>query len=176
MSRATDMLTIAAVNGMDRDTFVRTLGSVFERSPWVAERTWRARPFASRSTLHDAMTRVVTTSPLDEQVALLRAHPDLAGKAARAGGMSAASVSEQSSAGLDRLTDEEFERFARMNHAYREKFGFPFIIAVRRHDKASILAAFARRLEHAREEEISEALTQIFDITRMRLERLIEAT
>lgn len=175
MTGATELLTLEAVNRMDRDRFVRTLGGVFETSPWVAERAWSARPFASVAALHGALVRAVEQSSRDDQIALLRAHPDLAGTAARAGTMSASSVAEQSSAGLDRLGDEEYERFQRLNAAYREMFGFPFIIAVRRHDQTSILAAFAARLEHTRDDEVRAALGQVFDITRMRLERLVES-
>lgn len=168
-----DALTLEAVNRMDGEAFTRMLGGVFERSPWVAGRAWAARPFASVEALHAAMREVVRRAPRDEQIALLRAHPDLAGKAARAGTMTASSVSEQVSAGLDRLTDEEYERFERVNGAYRARFGIPFIIAVRRHDKAGILAAFERRLANTLDEEVDAALGQVFDITRMRLDGLV---
>lgn len=168
-----DPLTLDAVNRMDGAAFVKALGGVFERSPWVVERAWASRPFATVGDLHAAMTAVVGRAPRDEQVALLRAHPDLAGTAVRAGTMTAPSVAEQASAGLDRLSDEDDERFGRLNAAYRETFGFPFIIAVRRHNKASILAAFETRLGHTVEEEIQAALAQVFDITRLRLEALV---
>jgi OHCU decarboxylase len=108
----------------------------------------------------------------EEQLALIRAHPDLAGKAARAGAMTAASVAEQSSAGLDRLTDEEYARFERLNAAYRETFGFPFIIAVRRHDTHGILAAFETRLRNGVDEEIQTALAEIAEIARVRLDAI----
>ncbi len=107
------------------------------------------------------------------QLALLGAHPDLAGRAARAGAMSAASVAEQASAGLDRLTDDEYDRFTRLNAAYTAAFGFPFIIAVRRHDKAAILAAFERRLLNTKDVEIATALEQVCEITRLRLDALV---
>jgi 2-oxo-4-hydroxy-4-carboxy-5-ureidoimidazoline decarboxylase len=165
--------SLDAVSRMSRRDFVAALGSVFEASPWVAEHTWEARPFAAVSALHDAMAAAVRAAPPAERVALLRAHPDLAGKAARAGAMTADSVGEQATAGLDRLSDEEYERFDRLNRAYRERFGFPFIIAVRRHDKASILAAFERRLTNGPDEEVETALAQVLDITRMRLDRLV---
>lgn len=158
---------------MEHGEFTRALGAVFEHSPWVAERAWAARPSKSMEDLHTAMVGAVRLASRNEQLALLRAHPDLAGKAARAGTMSAASLAEQSSAGLDRLTDEEYEQFSRLNAAYREKFGFPFIIAVRRHTRASILAAFESRLAHTVEQEIETALAQVFDIARMRLETLL---
>lgn len=158
---------------MDRGEFTRALGAVFEHSPWVAERAWDTRPFKGSEGLHAAMVASVRLASRNEQLALLSAHPDLAGKAARAGTMSAASIAEQSSAGLDRLSNEEYERFSRLNTAYREKFGFPFIIAVRRHTRASILAAFESRLANTVEQEIETALAQVFDIARIRLETLL---
>lgn len=169
------MSSLDDVNRWDRDTFTRVLGGVFESSPWVAERAWPARPFATVAALHAAMCDVVSRAPAAERVELLRAHPDLAGKAARAGAMSAASVSEQAGAGLDRLSEAEFARFERLNAAYRSRFGFPFVIAVRRHDKAAILAAFERRLSHSDEEEIDAALAQVFEIAGLRLHALVTA-
>jgi 2-oxo-4-hydroxy-4-carboxy-5-ureidoimidazoline decarboxylase len=148
---------------------------VFEHSAWIAERAWRLRPFASVDVLHGAMTRVVREASREERLALLRAHPDLAGRAARAGDLSAASRDEQASAGLDRLTEAEYERFGRLNAAYRDKFGFPFVIAVRTHDKAAILAAFERRLEHTLDQELEAALVQVATITRLRLDALVTA-
>ena len=162
-------LTIEILNRSDRDGFRALLGDVFEHSPWVAERAWEARPFRTVDELHAAMCAVVARALLGERLALLRAHPDLAGRAARAGAMSASSAAEQAGAGLDRLTDDEFARFERLNAAYRERFGFPFVIAVRRHDKAAILAAFERRLANTVDAEIDAALRQVFDITAMRL-------
>lgn len=161
--------SLDALNGMDRAAFTAALGGIFERSPWVAERAWAARPFRSVDALHAAMVRVVQAAGPERQRALLRAHPDLAGKAARVPAMTASSVAEQASAGLDRLTDTESERFERLNAAYRERFGFPFIIAVRRHDKAAILAAFEARLRNTAAQEREAALAQVFAITRLRL-------
>ena len=162
-------LTIDALNRMDREQFRARLGDVFEDSPWVADRAWEARPFPTVEALHAALRTVVTRASEGERLALLRAHPDLAGRAVPAGAMSASSVAEQATAGLDRLTDEEFARFERLNAAYRERFGFPFIIAVRRHDKHAVLAAYERRLAHTREGEIEAALGQVFEITAIRL-------
>jgi len=119
------------------------------------------------------LAAAVRRASRDEQLALLRAHPDLAGRAARAGAMSTSSVAEQSSAGLDGLDDAEFARFGRLNAAYREKFEFPFIIAVRRHDKHAILAAFETRLLNTPAQELDTALTQVFEIARLRLDRLV---
>jgi 2-oxo-4-hydroxy-4-carboxy-5-ureidoimidazoline decarboxylase len=169
------VLTLPDVNRMSLDDFRQALGGVFEHSPWITERAWAARPFASLEALHAAMMRVVHDASREEQLALLRAHPDLAGRAAPAGNLSAASRAEQSSAGLDRLTDEELERFGRLNAGYREKFGFPFIIAVRTHDKTVILAAFERRLGNTVAGEVEAALGQVSDITRLRLDALVKA-
>ncbi len=158
---------------MDRGSFVEALGNVFERSPWVAEGAWESRLFASMAALHASMCDVVRRVPRTAQLDFLRAHPDLAGNAARAGAMSPSSTVEQASAGLDRLSDEESARFEGLNAAYRAKFGFPFIIAVRRHDRAGILAAFERRLGNTVEEEIATALEEAFDIARIRLEAMV---
>ena len=166
-------ITLETLNGMRGDDFRRVLGAVFEHSPWVAERAWPARPFATLDALHTAMAASVRQASREEQLALLRAHPDLGAKAARVGAMTEASVAEQSSAGLDRLDDEEYERFERLNRAYRTKFGFPFVIAVRHHDKRAILGAFGERLGHTVEEELEAALAQVFDIARLRLDGLV---
>jgi len=167
------VLTVDLLNRASRDELEAALGGVFERSPWVAARAIEARPFASVEALHAAMVSVVRGSSREEQLALLRAHPDLAGRAVRAGALTNESSAEQSSVGLDRLDDEEYERFGRLNASYREKFGFPFIIAVRRHDKTSILAAFESRLGNTATEELETALAQVFEIARMRLVSLI---
>ena len=169
-----DVLTLEALNHASREAFEQALGAVFEHSPWVAGRVGEARPFASIEALHAAMIAVVRRASPEEQLALLRAHPDLAGRAARAGAQSAASVAEQSSAGLDRLDGEELERFGRLNAAYRETFGIPFIIAVRRHDKKEILAAFERRLRNTPAQEVEAALAEVFEIARLRLGRLVQ--
>src|SRR5215510_7008763 len=167
--------TLESLNRAGRDELERALGPVFEHSSWIAARATDLRPFASVEALYAAMVAVVRRASRQEQLALLRAHPDLAGRAARVGALTSASASEQSSAGLDRLDDEEYERFGRLNAAYREKFGFPFIIAVRRHDKAGILTAFTIRLNHTMEEEIEAALAQVFEIARLRLDGLVRA-
>ena len=167
------VVTLEALNRASRDELEHALGGVFEHSPWIAARALEARPFASVEALHAAMVAVVRRASRDEQLALLGAHPDLAGRAARAGALTNASAAEQSSAGLDRLDDQEYERFGRLNAAYREKFGFPFIIAVRRHDKKQILAAFETRLGNTASQELETALSQVFEIARLRLAALI---
>ena len=160
---------------MSASEFQRALGGVFEGSPWVADRVAAARPFASVDALHAAMVAAVRQASVEEQLGLLRAHPDLAGRATRMGAMSELSVAEQSSAGLDRLSDEEYERFSRLNAEYRETFGFPFIIAVRQHDKRGILAAFEVRLRNTLQQEMETALGQVAAITRLRLDALVAA-
>ena len=140
---------------------------LFEHSPWVEARA-DARP--SSGDRHADLMAVVREASPDEQLALIRAHPELAGKAAVDGSLTRASAAEQAGAGLDRLTQAEFDRFHALNAAYRERFGFPFIICVRLTDKAGILAAMERRLANDRETEIATALEQIGEIVRLRLE------
>lgn len=167
------MPALAEINALDRAGFVAALGAVFEHSPWVADLAYAARPFADVATLHRAMVAAVATAGAERQLALIRAHPDLAGKAARAGALGAHSTREQAGAGLDRLSEEEFARFHRLNDAYQARFGFPFIIAVRDHDKASILAAFETRLAHDAAAERAEALRNIARIAELRLADLV---
>lgn len=155
------------------EAFVACYGELFEHSPWVVERAARNISAAgAEDDLHAGLMRVVREASPDEQLALIRAHPELAGKAAVDRTLTAASALEQASAGLDRLTEAEFARFHALNAAYRERFGFPFIICVRLTNKAGILAAMERRLGHTREEEISAALDEIGHITRLRLKDL----
>jgi 2-oxo-4-hydroxy-4-carboxy-5-ureidoimidazoline decarboxylase len=163
-------LTLAEVNTMDRAAFVERVGWVFEHSPWVAERAWDWQPFRDLDALHSAMVRQVEIAKPGEKLALLRAHPDL-GTRAR---ISEASTAEQAGAGLDQLTAAEFEVLARLNGAYREKFGFPFLYAVKGSTKHDILGALERRLPSSREEELAEALRQVYRIARFRLEDLLK--
>ena len=166
---ATTPLTLAAVNSLGHDEFVAALGPLFEGSPWIAAETWPARPFASRDALHQALCATMYGAPLEPKLALIRAHPDLAGKAAVARELTVESASEQASAGLDRLTPEEFATFTRLNRAYGDTFGFPFVICVRENTKDSILASFVARLEHPRDQEVETALGEIAKIARLRL-------
>jgi 2-oxo-4-hydroxy-4-carboxy-5-ureidoimidazoline decarboxylase len=161
-------MTIEVLDAMGREAFVATLGCVFENSPWVAERVWPRRPFGTIEALHAAMTRVVAESPRAEQLALIRAHPDLGAKAR----MSEASSQEQSGAGLDRLRPDEFERLHTLNSAYREKFGFPFIYAVKGSTTQDILRALQARIAGDPEHERATALAQIYRIAQFRLEDL----
>jgi OHCU decarboxylase len=160
---------------MDRATFLGTFDEVFEHSPWVAEGAWEAGPFAGVDDLHGAMVRVVGKAGEERQLALVRAHPDLAGKAALRGELTAASTSEQAGSGLDQLSPEELARFNELNDAYRRKFGFPFVMAVKGKTKHDILAAFTDRLGNAPPAELERALAEIAKIARFRLEAIIGA-
>jgi OHCU decarboxylase len=166
--------TIEEVNRLDLDEFVSRFGALYERSPWVAEAAWHERPFGGLAELHGALVRAMRGAPNERQLDLIRAHPDLAGKAAIAGELTAESAREQASAGLDRLTPEEYEDFHRLNGAYRDKFGFPFIVCVRAHGKETILASAAARLGHSRPEEVEAALGEIAKIAHLRLQDLVE--
>lgn len=162
------------LNTLSEPDFVARLGGVFESSPWVAERAYPKRPFGDPLELHAAMCQEVAAAGEAAQLDLIRAHPDLAGKAAVAGELTAASSEEQAGAGLDRLTAEEYRRFHDLNSRYRERFGFPFILAVKGHDKTSILAAFEARLPNDANTERKTALEQIYTIARLRLLALME--
>jgi OHCU decarboxylase len=166
---ATIPVTLGAINALDRDEFVAAFGFLFEGSPWIAAETWSSRPFASPDALHQALCATMYAAPSERKLALIRAHPDLAGKAAIAGELTPESTREQSSAGLDRLTPEEFATFTRLNRSYSETFGFPFVICVRENTKESILASFAARLQHSRDQEVETALGEIAKIARLRL-------
>lgn len=162
-------MRIEDINALDRREFVDALGGVFEDSPWVASRAWKLRPFASVRELHAAMRDQVERATPDEQLALLRAHPDLGARAK----MSEASLGEQAGAGLDRLTPGEYAKLQRMNAAYREKFGFPFLFAVKGSAKHDILKALERRLDSAAEDEFRVAFEQVYRIAQYRLEEAI---
>jgi OHCU decarboxylase len=169
------MTSIAALNAADRDAFVAAIGFAFEDSPWIAAAAWDRRPFADRDALHGALVGVVEAAPVGRRVALIAAHPDLAGRVAREGRLTAASTSEQRSAGLDRLTDAQRARFEAANDTYHAKFGFPFVICAREHDAESILAAMERRVANERDVEIATALAEIAKIARLRLEDAVAA-
>jgi 2-oxo-4-hydroxy-4-carboxy-5-ureidoimidazoline decarboxylase len=162
-------LALADLNRLDPAAFVAAVGDVFERAPWVAIAAYARRPFATVTDLHAAMMGAVRAVPREQQLAFLRNHPDLAGKAARAGEVTDDSKREQASAGLDALSEEEFSRFHRQNDAYKAKFAFPFMICVRRHTRDSILEQFERRLARDEATEFAQALQEVFYITRLRL-------
>lgn len=171
----TNKISIDDLNGADRESFIAALGGVFEHSPWAAAAVADRRPFETLAALADAMIAAVRAAPSEQQHELLAAHPDLAGKAARAGELTAASTAEQASAGLDRLTEREFQVFHRLNGSYREKFGISFIVCVRRHTKWSILRTFERRLANDAETEHRTALDEVFRIAALRLDQMVEA-
>lgn len=170
------MITLTSLNQMDDADFVGALGDVFEHSPWICESVRSLRPFTDLTSLHTAMVRNVHSSSEAQKLALLRAHPDLAGKAARAGALTEHSRGEQQGAGLDQLNADEYERFNMLNGAYVTRFGFPFIIAVKGHTKSSILQAFAVRLKNAPDEERDTAIEQVAQIAWYRLSDLIIET
>jgi len=163
------LITIKELNSLPHDQFVAAIGWIFEHSPWVAERAWNQRPFRDLNHLRNAMKQEVERATREEKLALLCAHPDL-GTRAR---MSTASAGEQSGAGLDSLTQEEYRRLQGLNTAYREKFGFPFIYAVKGSNKYDILRALEQRLESVPEEEFREALDQVYRIAWFRLEEAV---
>jgi OHCU decarboxylase len=160
------------VNELGREAFIERFGPLFEHSPWVAADAWSDRPFADEDELFEALLSAMYSAPMERKLALIRAHPDLAGRAAIEGTLTRSSKTEQASAGLDRLTPDEYEAFTRLNGAYRERFGFPFVVCVREHTKESILRVAAERLEHTRDEEVRVALEEIAKIARLRLEDL----
>jgi len=168
------MTSLAELNAATREAFVERLGGVFEHSPWVAERVYDRKPFATRDALHAAMVSAVEEAGPERQLVLLRAHPELAGRAAVRGEMTTFSMDEQGGSGLLNCSPEELARLQELNRAYAEKFGFPFIIAVRGLDRGAIIATFERRLGNEREAEIAEALRQIARITDFRLAGLLE--
>jgi len=163
------MPNLAELNALDREEFTHLVGPVFEHSPWVAERSWAARPFATREQLHAALCETVRRASAAEQLSLIRAHPDLVGRAI----LTRASQAEQASAGLGDLTPDEVALFERSNRAYRERFGFPFVICARLNKKDAILAAFPGRLRHSPEKEIETALEEIYKIADLRLRDLV---
>ncbi len=170
-----ETITLARLNACPRDEFIARVGPVFEHSPWIAAAAADRRPFASREALHAAMCDIVRSADETQQLALIRAHPDLAVRLTRARALTAASASEQAAAGLDRLSPDDIERFDRYNTAYTARFGFPFVICARQSSKDAMLNAFPVRLAHERAEEIAIALDEIAKIARFRLEDLVPA-
>lgn len=165
------MIDVQALNALPSDAFVARLGGIYEHSPWIAERTYAARPFASVDALHATMQAAMLQASPEEQLALVRAHPELLGRL-EAAELTAASRSEQAGAGLDRCTAEQKTRMRALNDRYREKFGFPFIVAVKGLDWAGIITSMESRLAHDREAELATALSEIGRIARFRLEAL----
>jgi len=162
------------INDCDADRFVELLDGIFEHSPWVAERAYARRPFSSRADLHRKMATEVDSASPGRQLDLLCQHPELAGKEADAGNLTAASKQEQAGAGLNQCSAEELARIGHFNQAYREKFGFPFIIAVTGMDKFQIMAAMEQRLAHSPAAEFATAIDEVGKIGKIRLDALID--
>jgi 2-oxo-4-hydroxy-4-carboxy-5-ureidoimidazoline decarboxylase len=169
------LVTLRHLNAAPAEDFVATLAGIYEHSSWVAAAVAAQRPFSSLASLNAAMAAAVGTAPAGQKRALIEGHPDLAGKAARRGELTAESTSEQSGAGLDRLSEAEYTRFHQLNNAYREKFDIPFIVCVRRHTKDSILRQYERRLQNAIEAELETALSEVCRIAALRLSDRVEA-
>lgn len=162
-------MTLDSINALDRAGFMAKLGHLFEHSPWVAEETWSQRPFRDVEQLHAALCATMRAASRERQLALIVAHPDLAGRLAQQKKLTQESTREQASAGLDALTDEELAEFQRINAEYRERFGFPFIICARLNAKDAILRAMQTRLPNSPEQEFVTALAEIEKIAKLRL-------
>ncbi len=171
-----ETISLDQLNAADAAGFLAALGGIYEHSPWVAEAAFAHRPFASLKDLHETMRAALLSADDAAKRAVLNAHPDLAGKAARTGTLTADSTREQSSAGLDRLNEREFDAFHRLNGAYRDRFGFPFIVCVRRHTKDSIFAQFEQRLKNDIATEFETALDEVGRIAALRLDRHVDAS
>jgi 2-oxo-4-hydroxy-4-carboxy-5-ureidoimidazoline decarboxylase len=164
---------LSDLNACSKDDFVSALANIFEYSPWIAEQAAVTRPFAGVNALFAAMKAAVDRAPSELRLALIKAHPDLANKTQRAAGLTAESNAEQNSVGLDRLSDAEYEAFERVNNAYRAKFGFPYIVCVRRQTKDSILRDFERRLPNDAKTETQTSIEEICRIAALRLDQLV---
>jgi 2-oxo-4-hydroxy-4-carboxy-5-ureidoimidazoline decarboxylase len=165
--------TLADLNSCSKDEFVTALANIFEYSPWIAEQAASSRPFAGVNALFGAMKAAVDRAPSELRLALIKGHPDLANKTQRAAGLTAESNDEQNSVGLDRLSDAEYEAFERVNNAYRSKFGFPYIVCVRRHTRDSILRDFERRLPNDANTESQASIAEICRIAALRLDQQV---
>jgi len=171
-----DLLTTDDLNLVSPEVFVKTLGFLFEHSPWIVEAVALYRPFADRQALYLALMDVVTEASHARRLELLRAHPRLADKVAQADGLTEESAAEQASAGLDKLSPDEFSQFHALNAAYDRRFGFPFIICVRMTGgKAGILNAMRHRLDNNRETELATALAEVGKIVWLRLNDVVRA-
>src|ERR1700704_4850474 len=165
--------TLTDLNTCSRGDFVAALANIFEYSPWIAENAADARPFSGVKQLFEAMKAAVERAPPELRVALIKAHPDLANKTQRAAGLTAESNAEQNSVGFDRLSDAEYAAFERVNNAYRSKFGFPYIVCVRRHTKDSILRDFERRLPNDAKTETQKSIEEIWRIAALRVDQFV---
>ena len=166
-------MTLNGINALAREGFTARLGGIFEHSPWVAERAWDARPFADVAALHAAMASAMRNAPHARQLTLLRAHPELAGKAMVTNTLTADSTNEQSRSGLTNCSPGEFAQLQALNAAYNKKFGWPFILAVKHLDRATIVHLFGERIESCAADEFEACLANIDKITRWRLDDLV---
>src|ERR1700757_1032930 len=166
-------VSLSDLNSCSEADFVARLANIFEYSPWIAEQAAATRPFAGINALLAQMKAAVEAAPQEMQLALIKAHPDLANKTQRAAGLTAESNAEQNSVGLDRLSDAEYEAFERVNNAYRQKFGSPYIVCVRRHTRDSILRDFERRLPNDAEAETRKSIEEIYRIAALRVDQLV---
>jgi 2-oxo-4-hydroxy-4-carboxy-5-ureidoimidazoline decarboxylase len=166
--------SIDTLNAMTQEAFTAALGAIYEHSPWVAQRAAAKRPFANVQQLHDAMADTVRAAHDEERLQLIRAHPELAGKAAVRGELTEESTREQKGAGLDQCSAEEFAQLQTLNHRYNEKFGFPFVIAVKGHSRHTILRHFSERLANERQAEADECIEQIIKIGGFRLAEVVQ--
>lgn len=168
-------MTVAQLNSGDRASFTAALGHLFEHSPWVAEKTWARRPFRGAAHLRAELCGTMRGAGVARQLALIRAHPDLAGRLARAGKLTAESKREQASAGLSGMNAEELAGFQQLNESYRTRFGFPFVICARLNDRSAILTAIQTRLTNTPEQEYATALGEIEKIAWLRLQDVLKA-
>ena len=162
---------ITELNQMSQGKFTKALGDIWEDTPEIAEKAWHKKPFLNLDSLYQSMVDIVNDMNKEEQLALIKAHPDLGSKVK----MAEASIQEQAGVGLDRLSESEYQRFQSLNQTYKDKFGFPFIVAVKNHTKESILQEFETRLKNTKEREKQQALVEISKIARLRLESLFES-
>lgn len=162
------MVSLNDINNMSQEEFVNNLGEIYEHTPQIASQTWQKKPFTDIENLHKSMVQVLKQMSKEEQLSLIKAHPDLGSKAK----MAEASVQEQAGVGLNQLSLDEYQRFQSLNQTYKQKFGFPFIIAVKNHNKNSILKAFEQRLENTIAQEKEQALKEINKIAWFRLKNL----
>ncbi|MFT8322256.1 MAG: 2-oxo-4-hydroxy-4-carboxy-5-ureidoimidazoline decarboxylase [Bacillus sp. (in: firmicutes)] len=164
------MYTVEEINKMDQMNFIQKIGWVYEHSPWIAKKSWDFKPFTSFNGLYETMVHVVKDASKEDQLDLIRAHPDLGSRIK----MTDSSVKEQKGAGLDALSGEEYEKFAKLNTKYLEKFSFPFILAVKGHTKDSIYNEMEKRIQQDTEQEFQTALSEIHQIVLYRLHDLVE--
>lgn len=165
----TTRISLERLNTLDQSGFVAALGGIFEGPPWLVTEAWAARPFSDIDALYSALCQMMYAAPIMRKVALIQAHPDLVGRAARTGTLGPASTAEQAAAGLNELSADEITTFERLNAEYQQRFGFPFVICARENKKESILVGFAARIYNTREQEIATALDEIAKICRLRL-------